>query len=322
MPPAGEQVIWGKAFEYACLMAIYNALKDNQEVVIEDTPQFRTAEKFFQEEFIDTENLNKAANGAVKMLMRLEPQLVYPADNKPLYLSLQPDSAGKAGDVRDVLCIRKQNEWEIGISCKHNHEAVKHSRLSNTIDFGSKWFDIPCHTSYFDRIRPIFDELARMRAESNTTAKWEDLPDKVNDFYKPILDAFLEEINLLYTENGAIIPERLIKYLIGRNDFYKVITNDRRRYVRIEAINLYGTLNRKAEGNRPINDVPRLALPSRFYFIGYEDNKDDTIKVACDKGWEISFRIHNAKKTIEPSVKFDVELISMPASIVSYTEPY
>ena len=83
MPPAGEQVIWGKAFEYACLMAIYNALKDNQEVIIEDTPQVRTAERFFKEDFIDTVNLSAAANGAVKMLMRLEPQLVYPADNNP-----------------------------------------------------------------------------------------------------------------------------------------------------------------------------------------------------------------------------------------------
>ena len=322
MPPAGEQVIWGKAFEYACLMAIYNALKDNQEVIIEDTPQVRTAERFFKEDFIDTVNLSAAANGAVKMLMRLEPQLIYPGSNKPLYLSLQADAAGIAGDVRDVLCVRVQNEWEIGISCKHNHEAVKHSRLSNTIDFGNDWFGIPCHTSYFDSIRPIFDRLAAIRTASNRTALWNEIEDKHTSIYRPILDAFLAEVQLLYNENGAVIPERLIKYLIGRNDFYKVITNDSRRYVRIEAINLYGTLNRKAEGNKPINDVPRLALPSRIYFTGYEDNREGTVKIACDRGWEISFRIHNADKKIEPSLKFDVNLISMPSSIVSYTEPY
>ena len=135
----------GKAFEYACLKALYDSLSPSQDVTIESTPQLETAHECFltssnkyQDKFV------RAAGAAARVIIQLEPQLEYPATNIPLYLSIQADAQGQLGDVRDVLCIRKQNEWEIGLSCKHNHHAVKHSRLSATIDFGHRWFGILC----------------------------------------------------------------------------------------------------------------------------------------------------------------------------------
>uniref|UniRef100_UPI003007F3A2 HaeIII family restriction endonuclease n=1 Tax=Acinetobacter haemolyticus TaxID=29430 RepID=UPI003007F3A2 len=56
-----------------------------------------------------------------------------------LQLEIVADKAGESGDVRDVLALRSSQNWEIGISAKNNHRAVKHSRLSNDIDFGQKW---------------------------------------------------------------------------------------------------------------------------------------------------------------------------------------
>ena len=128
----------GKAFEYACLKALFDKLSPSQPISIITTPQYETAKNFFS--LIDSEmreNLYKAALRASEIIIRLEPQLEYPDKNIPLVLSLQADAEGMKGDVRDVLCIRRQNEWEIGLSCKHNHKAVKHSRLSATIDFES-----------------------------------------------------------------------------------------------------------------------------------------------------------------------------------------
>lgn len=59
-----------------------------------------------------------------------------------LELKIQSDDKGKEGNVRDVLIIRRGIEWEIGLSVKHNHFAVKHSRLSKNLDFGKKWYGI------------------------------------------------------------------------------------------------------------------------------------------------------------------------------------
>ena len=268
--------------------------------------------------------LDRAADAAVRVVKRLEPQLWSPNGNEPLYLSIQADSAGMKGDVRDVVCLRKQNGWEIGFSCKHNHHAVKHSRLSDTIDFGKEWVGVSCSKEYFDVVVPLFAELRKFRdnsKEAGSPMLWEEIADKADRYYKPLLDAFMKELKRIADENQGI-PEALIRYLLGRNDFYKVITEDSSRTTRVEAINIAGTLNCVSGKEKPITKVPLLKMPSQFYHIGFKPNSDNTVEVVCDEGWQISMRIHNASSRVEPSLKFDVQLISFPSSVYSQVEPW
>ena len=161
---SAKQTIQGKAFEYACLVSLYNQLISTQEVVIEDNNAYHTAKNCFN--IIENQqNLLLGNEDDERIILRIEQKIENPLNNKPLYLSIQADARGMVGDVRDLLCIRQQNQWEIGISCKHNHSAVKHSRLSSTIDFGDRWFNIPCSQSYFNAINPLFDELNDMTAK-------------------------------------------------------------------------------------------------------------------------------------------------------------
>jgi len=132
----------------------------------------------------------------------------------------------------------------------------------------------------------------------------------------------MNELQRLDKENPNTIPEKLIQYLIGKNDFYKVITDDARRTTRIEAINLYGKLNRPSGGKQSIVNIARLKLPSRFYNIDFKNDSSTTIEVACDEGWAVSLRIHNASSKVEPSLKFDVNLISLPNTIHAQVEPW
>jgi len=320
---SGIQTKNGKAFEYACLMSLNTTLSSEQEVIIEDTPQLETAREYFTTVNNEVrEKLIKAAYAATRVIVRLEPQLEHPDKNVPLYLSIQSDTQGQLGDVRDVLCIRKQNEWQIGLSCKHNHRAVKHSRLSATIDFGADWFGIPCSHEYFRAVTPIFDSLRALRDHSNSTALWSEVQDKNINFYVPVLRAFIDELQRLETTNPGEIPEKLIRYLIGRNDFYKIITDSLKKTTRVEAININGTLNRPSGGNRSIVNIARLRLPNRFYSVDFKTNSDTTIEVVCDEGWTVSMRIHNASSRIEPSLKFDVNLISLPNTIYAQVEPW
>ena len=312
---SGIQTKYGKAFEYACLDAIYRSLSASQEVIIESTPQLDNAHKYYIAVPVDFRgNLDSAARAATRVIVRLEPQLEKPAKNIPLYLSLQSDTQGKAGDVRDVICIRKQNDWQIGLSCKHNHHAVKHSRLSATIDFGQEWFGMPSSDSYFNKINPIFKELRAMRDDSGSKALWSGIVNKNERYYVPILLAFMDELKRLDKAHPNMIPERLIRYLIGRSDYYKVITDSRRRATRIEAIKIAGTLNRPSEGIKSAINVQKLKLPTRFFNVDFKTGSSTTIEVACNKGWTVSMRIHNASSRIEPSLKFDVNLISLPSN--------
>lgn len=313
----GIQTTNGKAFEYACVLSLYMDLSGNQNIEINDSPQIRTAKRLFESLPNEVKcKMMVAALAAEKIIKNLEPRLTNSNDDEPLYLSLQPDSAGIAGDVRDVVCIRKQNGWQIGLSCKHNHHAVKHSRLSATIDFGKEWLGVPCSEEYFSKVVPIFSELKELKDSSKvsgTPILWEQIEDKTKKYYMPILEAFIMELRRIDSENRGLIPERLIRYLLGEYDFYKVIADDKDRFTRVEAINISGTLNASSINNKAISKVPKLKMPTQFYHIGFKEGSNNTIEVVCDGGWQISMRIHNASSKVEPSLKFDVQLISFPS---------
>lgn len=318
---------YGKAYEYACLVALRDHLanRTNGEITIQESAAYQTAKNAFEK--AESEGLSNklvsAANAAARVIIRLEPQLEY--GNGSLALVIQTDAQGIAGDVRDVVCVRRANGWEIGISCKHNHHAVKHSRLSATIDFGAEWLGIPCSSQYFDTIVPLFTELRDMRdnaiANNEPLPLWNDMPDKAERYYIPVLNAFLTEMRRLADAN-ADVPSKLIGYLLGRYDFYKVITDDRHETTRVEAINIAGTLNKSANGHRSIVDVAKLKLPTRFYHMGFVPGFDNKIEIVCDEGWALTLRIHNASSKVEPSLKFDVQLVSLPSTVHAQVEPW
>ena len=60
------------------------------------------------------------------------------------------------------------------------------------------------------------------------------------------------------------------------------------------------------------NDVDADACKTHRGWSGAE--------VVRDEGWTISMRIHNA--SVEPSLKFDVNLLSLPGSIHAQVEPW
>lgn len=311
------QTINGKAFEYALLNEFLERLQKLTIVSVVKNEPYKTAKNcflIFDEK--EQSHYKLVASFAVNFLVDIEPRLSNGIDKSDiLQLEIVSDKMGQSGDVRDVLAVRSLQKWEIGISAKNNHRAVKHSRLSNDIDFGLKWLNIPCSKNYFSEIKPIFDNLAKLRTASKATQKWDTLGDYHSSVYVPVLDAFRKELLRLDNDNKGIIPERLIEYLIGRQDFYKVIKGKNK--VEIQAYNLHGTLNLPFENIKPKAKIQKLKLPNRLIEVVYHENSKTTILVTLNEGWQISFRIHNASSRIEPSLKFDINLVSAPHSLFS-----
>lgn len=324
----GRQVILGKGFEYACAVSIMEAAVNP--CVLVDSEPMDTAKKAYENELTAAERSNcmKAAQAGVRLLLRYEPQIANSCGNDPLYISLQSDKHGQVGDVRDVLCVRMQNQWEIGISCKHNHDAVKHSRLSQTIDFGKAWLNIPCSQTYFDEIRPIFDRLQTIKDDSKGRALWSDIGDedvKANEVYKPILEAFKKELLRLNEAHPSDVPKALIQYLIGRKDFYKFIAQEGQKSTKVQAFNMDGTLNKRAGSARAVSRVQPLRLPRSIFAVRFAldaqgKEKLNTLEVVCDNGWSISMRIHSASSKVEASLKFDVRLEGHGTELENHTE--
>jgi hypothetical protein len=304
----------GKAFEYALLFEFYERLKTITSVSFTENEPFNNAKGCF-DSFVEQEQdtFRITASAAINFLIDIEPRLSNGISNEDtLVLEIVSDQAGIAGDVRDVLIIRSLQKWEIGISAKNNHRAVKHSRLSLNIDFGEKWLGVPCSQKYFDEIKPIFDMLSDLKSKNKST-KWTSIENMHQVVYIPILNAFKKELLRLDNENPNIVAENLVQYLIGNEDFYKVIKGKKK--VEIQAYNLNGTLNLPFESIKPKAKIPKLKLPSRLIEIVYQDNSTTTLLVSLNEGWQISFRIHNASSRVEPSLKFDINLVSAPHTL-------
>jgi hypothetical protein len=309
-----KQTITGKAFEYALLLEFFERLKNITSVSIVESDPLNTAKKSF-ESFDENEQsvYRITSSAAVNFILDIEPRLSHGINKKDnLQLEIVSDQQGQSGDVRDVLLIRSLQNWEIGVSAKNNHRAVKHSRLSQSIDFGEKWLGIPCSKEYFQEIEPIFSMLKDIR-EKNKSTKWASIEDMHQKVYIPILDAFRKELLRLDKENPVIVAERLVNYLIGNQDFYKVIKGKNK--VEIQGYNLHGTLNLPFDKIKPKAKIPKLKLPSRLVEVVYENESTTTLKVSLNEGWNISLRIHNASSRVEPSLKFDINLISVPQTL-------
>ena len=309
-----SQTINGKAFEYALLLEFYERLKNLTSVSITKNEPYQNAKGCF-DSFVEDEQdtFRITASAAINFLIDIEPRLSNGINEKDiLVLEIVSDQAGQTGDVRDVLIIRSLQKWEIGISAKNNHRAVKHSRLSLNIDFGEKWLGVPCSQNYFAEIKPIFDMLADLKAKNKST-KWTSIENMHEVVYVPILNAFRKELLRLDKENPNIVAENLVQYLIGNEDFYKVIKGKKK--VEIQAYNLNGSLNLPFESIKPKAKIPKLKLPTRLIEIVYQDNSTTTLLVSLNEGWQISFRIHNASSRVESSLKFDINLVSAPHTL-------
>jgi hypothetical protein len=304
----------GRAYEMACLLSFVATLKLHQcnfEVI--KNSGFSASQRAW-ETLSDNQQTPylTSATAAVNALLDLEPIILENKADK-LELLLQPDNKGELGDVRDILIIRGGINWEIGLSVKHNHFAVKHSRLAKSLDFGGKWFGVKCSAQYWADIAPIF---AYLETEKKNGAKWSELPSKEQDVYVPLLNAFMNEVCRSNENPHNNVPRKMVEYLLGQFDFYKVISMDNKRITQIQTFNLRGTLNQSGEKTKPLQIIPVANLPTRIIDICFKPNSNNTLELYLDGGWQFSFRIHNASTKVETSLKFDIQIIGVPADIV------
>ncbi len=303
----------GRAYEYICLTTLCNEIGKLRNVEIEQNSAYNAA--FHAWSLVNPlfQNiLTESAKSAVATIFDMEPMIIEPSDDL-LKLKIQTDNKGKDGDVRDIVISRKDVQWEIGLSLKHNHFAVKHSRLAKSLDFGEKWFGIPCSEKYWTDIKPIFDYL---KTQKDSKRNWSELPYKDKDVYIPLLQAFIDEI-MRSNESNAEVPKRMVEYLLGEFDFYKVISIDSRRVTQIQTYNLHGKLNQTSRIAKPKIEVPIAYLPTRIVSLEFKPNSTNTVELYMDGGWQFSFRIHNASTKVETSLKFDIQIVGMPTTIIS-----
>lgn len=303
----------GRAYEYAWINTLNSKLNETGNATICKNSSLLANEKAWNAMPKELQELFAvSAESAVDTVIELEPKLLENL-NDIVLLEFQKDDAGTQGDVRDIVLKKENEKWEIGLSIKHNHEAVKHSRLSHKLDFGKEWFDVPCSEYYWQDVKPIFD---RLKSEKSKGLKWSDLDDKDTGVYVPLLQAFVDEINRTY-DNDKDVPRKMVEYLIGIKDYYKVVSMDSKKLTMIHSFNIHGTLNKPSKIKVSAFSVPLVNLPTEIVALKFKKGSTNTVEMYLNNGWQLSFRIHNASTKVEPSLKFDVQFIGMPVSILN-----
>ncbi len=295
-----NQYDMGRAFEFgiASQIAYLSSVK-----ILENSSFNLSRESFNKMSEIEKRKIKKAANSAIEFLISKEKFFESPN----FIIQIQSDQTGRSGDVRDILLKNNLLETEIGISAKNRHYAVKHSRLSESINFGRDWFGLDCSENYFKSVSPIFDDLREKRIQG---IKWKDIPNKKGNYYIPVLNAFAKEMNSLYEKDSTRLANGIIKYLLGSYDYYKIIKEN--GSVTIISFNLNGNLNWGS----------KLPIPNKLIDISMKENSETTLFMVFDKGWQISFRIHSASTIVEPSLKFDIEPVGFPSGISRHIVEY
>jgi hypothetical protein len=105
--------------------------------------------------------------------------------------------------------------------------------------------------------------------------------------------------------------------LIGDYDYYRIVQHG--AGAKLAVFNFNGSLNSSAL-KEPTVHLRKLELPKRIVDLEFARTESGmtsstTLILMCDSGWQISFRLHNAEKIVQPSLKFDIKLLRTPDSL-------
>lgn len=141
--------------------------------------------------------------------------------------------------------------------------------------------------------------------KKNKGIKWDESSiDKENSIYIPLLKAFRSEIMRAYNRHGEEIVSKLLKYIVGAQDFYKFISM-KNKYIMERYV---------LDGEMPDS----VKMPTKLIDFNLKKDKSgivNTLIMVFDNDWILSFRIHNASSKVEVSMKFDVRIIGKPVGI-------
>lgn len=351
-------VLSGKAFEYATLIEIYRELTLNgwntDSLKIIKDKNYKNVENAYQiirgsDEDLDdnaqletirletmTNDYNRAARVAAVYLRNVEP-ILSSSENLYGFLRVMPDNAGTKGDVRDInLEIYSEPEsfdsiTSIGISCKNNHEAVKHPRITEDPDFAKVWTNgqFSCSNSFIKNINEIFKKIDTYAKQYQ---RWADVEDKMDTIYYPIIKLFVEEIKRLgiADENSTLeeqanakeFTQTFFEYMFGIQDFYKIIKEDHSRSTKVYPYNMHGLLMSSYNGIKNTRAVQTITMPEEIVEVRIKPKSKTTIEIYFDQ-WIISMRLHNADSKIsKTSLKFDVQIKAQPRKVMGTILPW
>jgi hypothetical protein len=247
----------------------------------------------------EQEEMLRAASSIINFLSEYEPWL----QNE----NIEIEHVKAVGGATDVSDVRFNGVIQsVALSLKSNHDAVRHPRVSPTIDIAQQWLGVATDQQYLNEVTGIFNRFTTF-CENNQFQRFNQLSneEKRDLLYRPISESFSRLLNRVFNSpQGPEAVAYFLHYLIGDRDFYKAKADFKRNELLIEAYDFSGTLGPRQ----------RLSMPTRCLEVSVEAGRGlyNYVNIIFDRGWEVKMRLHSARTLIESSLKWDVHFVGTP----------
>lgn len=186
------------------------------------------------------------------------------------------------------------------------------NNISNSLDFGKKWYGVPCSDEYWKNVNCI---IGLIESEVNKGINLRSIYSIADEFYLPILTSFIKEIQTQIKASRKV-QKRLAEYLIKNYYYSKLITLGPDKSIINEKYNIYGSKFSKINNAKVLNKTPIVKLPKTIYYIGIKPKSKTTVLMCLDNGWQVSFKIRLSCKEGKPIFNLDIHFIGIPTEIV------
>ncbi len=281
----------GRAFEFALCDQIINIFKN---VTLTERAMYEQQRDIQHFEYLNFKTQNSYVESSTLICYNWLSNKINPRES--YRLDRLPDSAGVYGDVTDIRIISEREC--LNISLKHNHDALKHPRLTRLPNWIGLNYDDE-YTRIHNEIWDNFFELVEVVAPNATLFRDLTIIDRdfVNDnLYDPFC-AFVADYLSENTSSPHAVRQ-MFNFLVGTYDFYKII--DRNDFIAIQ-------------------EFINIPIPTR---VKIKQTDRSHISMIFDNGIELNLRLHTASSRLIRSVKFDVRGIfdSIPTLIIEKSD--
>lgn len=110
----------GRAYEFIWIETLYSAInKESAAQIIKNSSYTANQNAWENLDPSQKKTFQISAEAALNTLFELEPNLLSGKNNRIL-LNFRADNRGIIGDVRDIVISKQNDNWQIGLSIKHN----------------------------------------------------------------------------------------------------------------------------------------------------------------------------------------------------------
>lgn len=302
-----------KAFIYACFLALNVQLGQDQKMGFSEKTAIDTVcQAYFSMPKEKILLMDQAAQAAVRIFLRAEPWLQCEGGGS-LTVSVQI----KDDDVRNIVCSKKRADWEFGFLCGGSHTKRRFNFCEDT-DFGDQLFGVSCSNEYKLETEPVFKELEKLEKRG---MDWKNIVDKEERFYWPLQSAVIKELQRMNLDGN--IPEKLMQNLLGKRDFYRVIMEEKEKVTRVEACNLYGSLNKRTKECTAGVLVGRIKKPKNILSMDCKPMAKCLSIITCDEGWAFSVKVVQGQmRRVSRKLYLELGLVGVPQVTHLQIEPW